>query len=101
MADVASRGQQRSVLLALLFAEIEMLVDDKGRPPVLLLDDAFSELDPKRRDHLVRRIADTPQTIITTTTLADLPPALTTGATVTEIVRGPNGSEARGEVKRG
>ena len=62
---------------------------------------SFSELDPQRREHLVARIAALPQSIITTTTLADLPPALTTGATVTEIVRGPNGSEARGEVKRG
>ena len=101
MADVASRGQQRSVLLSLLFAEIDLLVDEKGRPPVLLLDDAFSELDPERRDHLVRRIATAPQTIITTTTLADLPPALVAGAAVTEIVRGRNGSEARGAVEHG
>ena len=101
MADVASRGQQRSVLLALLFAEIELLADEKGRPPVLLLDDAFSELDPVRRDHLVRRIAATPQTIITTTTLSDLPPALVGASSVTEIVRGANGSEARATVKHG
>jgi len=101
MADVASRGQQRSVLLALLFAEIELLVDEKGRPPVLLLDDAFSELDPERREHLVRRIAATPQTIITTTTLADLPPALVASAAITEIRRGANGSEAQSVVNHG
>jgi DNA replication and repair protein RecF len=101
MADVASRGQQRSVLLALLFAEIELLVDEKGRPPVLLLDDAFSELDPERREHLVRRIAATPQTIITTTTPADLPPALVASAAITEIRRGANGSEAQSVVNHG
>lgn len=95
LAPVASRGQQRSVLLALLFAEIDLLVDEKGRPPVLLLDDAFSELDPERRDHLVRRIAAIPQAIITATALTDLPPSLTAHAKATEIRRGEHGSEAR------
>lgn len=95
LAAVASRGQQRSILLALLFAEIDLLVDEKGRPPVLLLDDAFSELDPARRDHLVRRISAIPQAIITATTLADLPASLTTHATPMEIVRGEHGSEVR------
>lgn len=93
LAPIASRGQQRSVLLALLFAEIELLVDEKGRPPVLLLDDAFSELDPERRDHLVRRIGAIPQAIITTTALADLPVALVERATAIEIQRGAAGSE--------
>jgi recombinational DNA repair ATPase RecF len=36
----------------------------------------FSELDPARRSHLVRRIADLPQAFVTTTTLDDLDPAL-------------------------
>lgn len=95
LAPVASRGQQRSVLLALLFAEISLLTDEKGRPPILLLDDAFSELDPDRRDHLVRRIEAIPQAIITTTTLADLPSSLTANAATTEIFRGEHGSAAR------
>ena len=47
-----------------------------GRPPLLLLDDVFSELDPARRAHLVRRIAELPQAFVTTTTLDDLDPAL-------------------------
>ena len=47
-----------------------------GRPPLLLLDDVFSELDPDRRSHLVRRIAALPQAFVTTTTLDDLDPAL-------------------------
>ena len=93
LAPIASRGQQRSVLLALLFAEIELLVDEKGRPPVLLLDDAFSELDPERRDHLVERIASIPQAIITTTTLSDLPPSLVAQALTAEIERGESGSK--------
>jgi len=76
LAPTASRGQQRTLLLALLFAQITLLTDRAGRPPVLLLDDVFSELDPARRDHLVERLADLPQALITTTTLGDLSPGL-------------------------
>lgn len=92
IAPTASRGQQRSLLLALLFAEITLLTDEHGHPPVLLLDDAFSELDPQRREHLVARIAALPQSIITATALEDLAPGLVAKATAREIQRGPRGS---------
>ena len=95
LATIASRGQQRSLLIALLFAEIELLTDSAGRPPLLLLDDAFSELDPERRDHLVERLTALPQAIITTTALKDLVPRLVKRSTCSEIVRGVNGSEVR------
>ncbi|HEY7599155.1 MAG TPA: hypothetical protein VH741_04435, partial [Candidatus Limnocylindrales bacterium] len=52
-----------------------------GAPPLLLLDDVFSELDPERRAHLVRRIGELPQAFVTTTTLDDLDPALVAAAT--------------------
>jgi DNA replication and repair protein RecF len=92
IAPTASRVQQRSLLLALLFAEIKLLTDEHGHPPVLLLDDAFSELDPQRREHLVARIAALPQSIITATALEDLAPGLVARATSREIQRGPHGS---------
>ena len=92
IAPTASRGQQRSLLLALLFAEIKLLTDEHGHPPVLLLDDAFSELDPQRREHLVARIAALPQSIITATALEDLAPGLVARATSREIRRGTDGS---------
>jgi len=57
-------------------AELDLLTSLDGRPPILLLDDVFSELDPDRRSHLVRRIAALPQAFVTTTTLDDLDPAL-------------------------
>jgi len=72
----ASRGQQRSAILALKLAELDLLTASDGRPPLLLLDDVFSELDPQRRAHLVRRIGSLPQAIVTTTSAADLDPAL-------------------------
>ncbi len=76
LGGFASRGQQRTAILAFKFAELDLLTDLDGRPPLLLLDDVFSELDPSRRAHLVRRIADLPQAFVTTTTPDDLDPAL-------------------------
>jgi DNA replication and repair protein RecF len=76
LAAFASRGQQRTAILAFKLAELDLLTAMDGRPPLLLLDDVFSELDPERRSHLVRRIAELAQTFVTTTTLDDLDPAL-------------------------
>src|SRR4051794_7241099 len=47
-----SQGEQRLALLALLLAERAALEDDRGAPPVLLLDDVMSELDAERRERL-------------------------------------------------
>jgi DNA replication and repair protein RecF len=76
LSAFASRGQQRTAILALKLAELDLVTDHDARPPLLLLDDVFSELDPARRAHLVRRIAELPQAFVTTTTLDDLDPAL-------------------------
>jgi len=76
LSGFASRGQQRTAILAFKLAELDLLTVLDGRPPLLLLDDVFSELDPARRSHLVRRIADLPQAFVTPTTLDDLDPGL-------------------------
>lgn len=89
LAGFASRGQQRTAILAFKLAELDLLTDQDGRPPLLLLDDVFSELDPERRAHLVRRIAELPQAFVTTTTLDDLDPALVAAATAWEVVADP------------
>ena len=86
MSGFASRGQQRTAILAFKLAELDLLTEQDGRPPLLLLDDVFSELDPDRRSHLVRRIAALPQTFVTTTTLHDLDPSLVAAATTWEVV---------------
>lgn len=52
-----SQGQQRTALLALLFAEREALRAAHRVAPLLLLDDVMSELDPQRRAHLAERLA--------------------------------------------
>jgi len=88
LASFASRGQQRTAILALKLAELDLLTAAAGSPPLLLLDDVFSELDPERRSHLVRRIAALPQAFVTTTTPDDLDPALRRIATGWEVVPG-------------
>ena len=85
LAAFASRGQQRTAILALKLAELDLVTGHDGRPPLLLLDDVFSELDPARRAHLVRRIAELPQAFVTTTTPADLDVALREIATPWEV----------------
>ena len=95
LAAFASRGQQRTAILALKLAELDLLEAHDGRPPLLLLDDVFSELDPARRAHLVRRITALPQAFVTTTTLADLDPALLAIATSFEVRPGEGAAGAR------
>jgi DNA replication and repair protein RecF len=85
LSGFASRGQQRTAILAFKLATLELLRANHGRPPLLLLDDVFSELDPQRRAHLVRRIGELPQAFITTTAAADLDPALVAASTVWEV----------------
>lgn len=61
----ASQGQQRTGILALKLAVLELVKAGCGEYPVLLLDDVFSELDFKRRDFLIQEIKDNIQTFIT------------------------------------
>lgn len=54
----ASQGEQRSLALALRLASHRELFDAHGSPPVLLLDDVFSELDPDRSAALLRSLPE-------------------------------------------
>lgn len=62
----ASRGEMRSIILALKFIEARILEEETGRQPVILLDDIFSELDDMRQKHLIHNFKDY-QMIITST----------------------------------
>ena len=96
LAGFASRGQQRTAILALKLAELDLLTELDGRPPLLLLDDVFSELDPGRRSHLVRRIAELPQSFVTTTTLDDLDPGLRAAGATWAVEAGRDGARLTG-----
>jgi len=63
-----SQGQQRALVLALKIAEIENLRATLGRPPLLLLDDVSSELDPAKNRYLLDYLRSLPgQSFLTTT----------------------------------
>lgn len=66
-----SQGQQRSAVLALKLAQLELAWKERGEAPILMLDDVMSELDPGRRRQLIERI-DRVQTFVTCTDLSDL-----------------------------
>jgi len=68
-----SQGQQRAALLALLFAERDVLLASRGVAPLLLLDDVMSELDPDRRSRLVERLASGGQAVISAASEDSLP----------------------------
>lgn len=61
-----SQGQQRTVLISLKLTELEIIYDEVGEKPILLLDDFMSELDNERRKYLLENIIEN-QTIITCT----------------------------------
>ncbi len=64
-----SHGQQRTLVLSLKLAELKLIEEVIGTPPVLLLDDVLAELDPKRQNKLFQAILNRFQTLITTTHL--------------------------------
>jgi DNA replication and repair protein RecF len=79
-----SQGQQRTALLALLFAEREALLAARRVTPLLLLDDVMSELDPGRRERLVARLGDGGQVVITAADEESVP-----AAALSAVVRMP------------
>ncbi len=61
----ASQGQQRTIVLSLKLAELELIKNKIGENPVLLLDDVLAELDNNRQNYLLNAIGNETQTIIT------------------------------------
>ena len=61
-----SQGQNRTAMLSLKLSELQVIYDDIGEYPILLLDDFMSELDSKRRESFLNNIKDI-QVIITCT----------------------------------
>ena len=65
----ASQGQQRTLVLALKLAELQLIEEVVGEAPLLLLDDVLAELDLSRQNQLLETIQERFQTLITTTHL--------------------------------
>ena len=73
LRSFGSQGEQRLTVLALLLAEARVLASRRDAPPLLLLDDVLSELDPGRRRVLAGLVAQMGQTVVTATQRSALP----------------------------
>ena len=74
LRSFGSQGEQRLSVLSLLLAEADLLAERGPAPPLLLLDDVLSELDPERRAILAARVRKAGgQTLLTATSAAALP----------------------------
>jgi DNA replication and repair protein RecF len=87
VAAHASRGQQRTIILAMKLAETDLL-DTDGPRPIVLLDDVFSELDPDRAERLSELLSARGQVIVTTADPRTLEGARRRGADVWRIAGG-------------
>ncbi|MBW3593781.1 MAG: DNA replication and repair protein RecF [Actinobacteria bacterium] len=88
LRSFGSQGEQRAAVLALLLAEARILAERRGAPPLLLLDDVFSELDEERRGALLRSLPDGSQTVVTATARTALPRSTPDPALVVEVTPG-------------
>ena len=73
LRNYGSQGEQRLTVLSLLLAEAVLLTEQRHTPPLLLLDDVLSELDPGRRRVLAAHVAGAGQTLVTATQRSALP----------------------------
>ena len=87
LRSYGSQGQQRVGLLALLFAERDVLLE-RGNAPLMLLDDVTSELDAARRERLAELVRAGGQAVMSATELEHLPGWIGPDATHVEVVGG-------------
>jgi DNA replication and repair protein RecF len=83
-----SQGQQRAAVLALLFTERDLLASERGRPPLMLLDDVMSELDAPRRERLAELLRAGGQAVLTATDRTHVPLGEHDGVSFVEVDAG-------------
>lgn len=93
-SSFASRGEARTIALALRLAEAEYLAEVRGDDPIILLDDVFSEMDARRRDRVLQKVARYRQTLITTTDIGPVRAALGESAAYFRVADGAVTREA-------
>jgi len=84
----SSRGQARTIALALRLAEGVFVTEATGRTPVLALDDVLSELDESRRRLVLENVASYEQVLITTTDFDRVEDSYLSGATRMRVESG-------------
>ena len=87
LPSFASRGEHRSVVLALKLAEAAWLRERTGTAPIFLLDDVLSELDAERRQRLIDAIPADAQALVTSALPAGLPEGLSGRAAIVPVSR--------------
>ncbi|MBO8172181.1 MAG: DNA replication/repair protein RecF [Bacillaceae bacterium] len=92
-----SQGQQRTTALSVKLAELELIHEEVGEYPILLLDDVLSELDESRQSHLLDTIQGRVQTFVTTTGVEGLRHQTLENATVYRVKQGSIQSMNRGD----
>jgi DNA replication and repair protein RecF len=88
MGAFGSRGEQRIVVVALKLAEAQVIRNEVGESPVLLLDDILSELDPWRRQFVQEQVFGDFQTILTVADLSACNDLVLAGARKFQVQRG-------------
>ncbi|MFH1486529.1 MAG: DNA replication and repair protein RecF [Chloroflexota bacterium] len=97
MGVYGSRGQQRTIALSLHLAEASLMTRKVGEQPILLLDDVLSELDERRRAHLLESILCYQQVLLTTAELAPIPASFLSNASVFRVDQGTVEREAQAD----
>ncbi|HEY7342009.1 MAG TPA: DNA replication/repair protein RecF [Ktedonobacterales bacterium] len=88
LTTYGSRGQQRTVALALKLAELAYIEAETGDQPLLLLDDVLSELDARRRADFLDAVSDLDQVLLTITDATSLPETVQSRAYVYSVEGG-------------
>jgi DNA replication and repair protein RecF len=88
MLTYGSRGQQRTAALSAKLAELAYMRACTEDEPVLLLDDVFSELDTRRRAHLLQEVLRHEQVLLTTTDLSSFPAEILAQAHTYQVIDG-------------
>jgi DNA replication and repair protein RecF len=83
-----SQGQQRTAALAVKLAEIQLVEDMVGEPPVVLLDDVTAELDEKRRAHVFDLTFGRCQTFASATSVDEFTPEVLAGSAIFDVRKG-------------
>ena len=88
LRSFGSQGEQRTGVLALVLSEADLVVERRGSPPLLLLDDVLSELDEGRRRALLGGLPAGSQTVVTATSAGAIPPGGPEPAVVVRVAPG-------------
>ncbi len=88
LGSFGSRGQMRTLILALKLAEVSWMYEKAGHWPVFLLDEVLAELDLQRRNDLLSHLVACEQAILTTTDLDLFASELIDKATICRIQDG-------------